>query len=121
MPNTKYQRITVSVAVTATAYAINAKTDTLYKKVEKCWCYAGTSYSTNRNAVFTRPLKINGEEFYPQDFDCFLLFPRVENEDFINQVKGAEAAGSLVEGEITDSAAGFAAYTFTLILKLVKE
>ena len=93
--------------------------DTLkeWKKVVEVIIYGDTNYVNNRNCQFTQPFKINNSEFYPVDFDTYLLFPRKENERY--RLVNEEAKGSKVEGKVIDpSATGFSAYDLTIVIVL---
>ncbi len=119
MSNIKYQRIAIRFTAQNTPVLIDAETDKLFAKAKEVAVIAGTSFNTNRNLVFTKPFRVNGNDIYPDGFDTFLLFPRVEHKDYMKIDE--KAAGSKVEGEIVDKNAGAYPYTATIIVTLVNE
>ena len=112
-----YQKKTIHIPAADQEVVIDFDTSKNWERVVEVIIYGDTDYTQNRNCQFTQPFKINNTEFYPVDFDTYLLFPRKENERY--RLVNEEANGSKVEGKIKDpSAAGFAAYDLSIILVL---
>ncbi len=115
-----YQKKTIHLAAANQEVVIDFDTLREWDRVVEVIIYGDTNYVNNRNCQFTQPFKINNSEFYPVDFDTYLLFPRKENERY--RMVNEEAYGSKVEGKIVDpSALGFAAYDLTIILVLERD
>ncbi len=115
-----YQKKTIHMAAANKEVVIDFDTPREWERVVEVIVYGDTNYVNNRNCQFTQPFKINNSEFYPVDFDSYLLFPRKENERY--RMVNEEARGSKVEGKIVDpSATGFAAYDLTIILVLERD
>lgn len=115
-----YQKKTIHIPAANQEVVIDFDTPREWDRVVEVIIYGNTSYVNNRNLQFTHPLKINNTEFYPVDFDTYLLFPRKENERY--RMVHEEARGSKVEGKIKDPiATGFAPYDVTIKLVLERE
>jgi len=115
-----YQKKIIHIAAANQEVVIDFDTLKEWEKVVEVIIYGDTNYVNNRNCQFTQPFKINNTEFYPVDFDTYLLFPRKENERY--RMVNEEADGSKVEGKIKDpSASGFAAYDLTIVLVLERD
>lgn len=115
-----YQKKTIHLATANKEVVIDFDTPRGWDRVVEVIVYGDTNYVNNRNCQFTQPFKINNSEFYPVDFDTYLLFPRKENERY--RMVNEEANGSKVEGKIVDpSATGFVAYDLTIILVLERD
>ncbi len=115
-----YQKKTIHLAAANKEVVIDFDTPRGWDRVVEVIVYGDTNYVNNRNCQFTQPFKINNSEFYPVDFDTYLLFPRKENERY--RMVNEEANGSKVEGKIVDpSPTGFVAYDLTIILVLERD
>ena len=115
-----YQKKTVPIKAAQQDVVIDFDTLREWDRVVEVIIYGDTNYVNNRNCQFTQPFKINNTEFYPVDFDTYLLFPRKENERY--RMINEEAKGSKVEGKIVDpSATGFSAYDLTIVIVLERE
>jgi len=115
-----YQKKSINIPAANQEVVIDFDTLRDWDKVVEIIIYGDTNYVNNRNCQFTQPFKINNTEFYPVDFDTYLLFPRKENERY--RMVNEEALGSKVEGKIKDpSATGFSAYDLTIILVLERD
>lgn len=115
-----YQKKTINIAAVNQEVVIDFDTLREWERVVEVIIYGDTNYVNNRNCQFTQPFKINNTEFYPVDFDSYLLFPRKENERY--RMVNEEANGSKVEGKIQDpSATGFEAYDLSIILVLERD
>jgi hypothetical protein len=115
-----YQKKTIPINAANQEVVIDFDTPREWDQVVEVIIYGDTSYTSNRNLQFTQPFKINNTEFYPVDFDTYLLFPRMENQRY--RLVNEEAKGSKVEGKLVDpSETGFAAYELTIILVLERE
>lgn len=115
-----YQKKTIHIAAANQEVVIDFDTPREWEKVVEVIIYGDTNYVNNRNCMFTQPFKINNAEYYPVDFDTYLLFPRKENERY--RMVNEEAKGSKVEGKVKDpSSTGFVAFDLTIILVLERE
>jgi hypothetical protein len=115
-----YQKKTIPIKEENQDVVIDFDTLREWDRVVEVIIYGDTNYVNNRNCQFTQPFKINNTEFYPVDFDTYLLFPRKENERY--RMVNEEAKGSKVEGKIVDpSATGFSAYDLTIVIVLERE
>lgn len=115
-----YQKKIIHIGAANQEVVIDFDTPREWDKVVEVIIYGDTNYVNNRNCQFTQPFKINNTEFYPEDFDTYLLFPRKENERY--RMVNEEAKGSKVEGKIVDpSTTGFSAYELSIILVLERD
>ncbi|MCB0805384.1 MAG: hypothetical protein KDC05_06260 [Bacteroidales bacterium] len=115
-----YQKKTIPIKAANQDVVIDFDTPREWDRVVEVIIYGDANYVNNRNCQFTQPFKINNTEFYPVDFDTYLLFPRKENERY--RMVNEEANGSKVEGKIVDpSVTGFAAYELTIVLVLERD
>lgn len=115
-----YQKKTIAIPAANQEVVIDFDTPREWDRVVEVIIYGDTSYTDNRNLQFTQPFRINNTEFYPVDFDTYLLFPRKENERY--RMVNEEAQGSKVEGKVVDGVeAGFAAYELTIVLVLERQ
>lgn len=115
-----YQKKTFHIAAANQEVVIDFDTPREWERVAEVIIYGDTNYVDNRNCQFTQPFKINNTEFYPVDFDTYLLFPRKENERY--RMVNEEANGSKVEGKVKDpSATGFVAYDLIIVLVLERK
>ena len=115
-----YQKKTIPIKAAFQEVVIDFDTLREWDRVVEVIIYGDTNYLNNRNCQFTQPFKINNTEFYPVDFDTYLLFPRKENERY--RMVNEEARGSKVEGKLVDpSPSVFMEYELTIVLVLERE
>lgn len=100
-------------------YEIDVELDHQYEKVKRIYAYADPNYTSNNNVVFTKGLKINNVEHFPDDFDGALLFPVDHNDEFTKIDE--EAAGSRLQVTVKDTGTVSSAYYFTFVLILENE
>lgn len=114
-----YQKKQFLISTQNVEVTIDFDTDIQWERVVGIIVYSNTDYTANVNLQFSKPLKINNREIFPEDFDTFFLQARDEFNRFTQIYETAK--GSKVSGSIVDPAVVATPYYVTIQLELERD
>lgn len=118
---TKYQIYKFFIANGSTPdVTIDENIDTRYKRVTGVFMYTDTELANNLNLEFENDLRISDQIVYPTNFDSFMLYPIMQNNEFTTLKPAIPVANSKIEGRVKSSTA-VGADTYLTILLRVEE
>lgn len=118
---TKYQIYKFFIANGSTPdVTIDENIDTRYKRVTGVFMYTDEAIANNLNLEFENDLRISDQIVYPTNFDSFVLFPVLQNQEFTTLKPAIPVANSKIEGRVKSSTA-VGADTYLTILLRVEE
>ncbi len=118
--SSRIQIIKVNIPASANPeVTVSSIIDRLFNKVRRIAFYTHPNRDENQNLEMINGLKVSGKEVFPDGFDTALLFPRVDNAIFTDQVI-PDCANDLVEVRFRYNGTPSAPITGKLILFLEK-
>ena len=116
---TKYQIYKFFIANGSTPdVTIDENIDTRYKRVTGVFMYTDEAIANNLNLEFENDLRISDQIVYPANFDSFLLYPVLQNQEFTTLKPAIPVANSKIEGRVKSFTAVGADTYFTILLRV---
>lgn len=98
---TKYQSFKFLLTAGSPANVeIDKLIDPRYKRITDIFMYTDEDITANVNLTFDKDLRISDEEVYPVDFDTFMLYPIMQNQEFTKLREPIALKNSKVEGHV---------------------
>ncbi|MDR2011409.1 MAG: hypothetical protein LBQ22_13095 [Bacteroidales bacterium] len=97
---TKYEVYQFQVTGATTNIEIDRNIDKRYTKVTDIFIYTSSVVENNKNLEFSKDLRIDDKIVYPQNFDSFMLYPMMQNQEFTKLREPISINSSKIEGEL---------------------